>query len=74
MEWINVNDQMPDKYQEVIICSPEGRVKTAIYMGNAWSTYVPVVYWMPFPDPPDGLSETPIEAPKKKRGRPKKNT
>lgn len=74
MDWININDKRPEKYQEVLVCSNEGRVKTAIYMGNEkWSTYVPIVYWQPFPAPPDGLVEIPIEEPKKKRrGRPRK--
>ena len=73
MDWININDRYPEKYQEVLIASDDGRVKTAIYMGNGkWSTYLPIVCWAPFPAPPDGLVEIPIEAPKKKRGRPKK--
>jgi hypothetical protein len=76
MNWININDRQPDPYQEVIICSDESNVKSAIYMGNSkWSTFVPVAYWMPYPSPPDvttNTTEAPIEAPKKKRGRPKK--
>ena len=74
MDWININDKMPEKYQEILVCSNEGRVKAATYMGGGkWSTYLPIVYWAPFPAPPDGLVETPIEEPKKKRrGRPKK--
>lgn len=76
MDWININDKYPDKYKEVIIASNEGIVKSAIYMGNGkWSTFVPVTYWMPYPSPPDipmKTKEVPVEAPKKKRGRPKK--
>ena len=76
MEWININDKKPNPYQEVIICSNEGRVKSAIYMRDGkWNTFIPVVYWMPYPNPPvatTNTTEAPVEAPKKKRGRPKK--
>lgn len=72
MDWININDKKPEPYQEVLVCSTEGHVKSAIYMGGKWNTFLEVAYWMPMPAPPDGLSVVPIEAPKKKRGRPKK--
>ena len=73
MDWININDKQPDSYQEVIIASNEGRVKSAIYMGaGKWNTFLEIAYWMPMPEPPDGLSVVPVETPKKKRGRPKK--
>ena len=29
MEWININDRWPEKYQEVIICTNEGIVKSS---------------------------------------------
>lgn len=78
MDWININDNPPAKYQEVIICSNDGQVKSATYMGNGtFSTYLKVVYWMSMPTPPSELPQdepkpTPEPA-KKKRGRPKKN-
>ena len=73
MDWININDKKPEFYQEVIICSNEGKVKSAIYMGNGkWNTFLVVTHWMPFPSPHNGAVEVTIEAPKKKRGRPKK--
>lgn len=73
MDWININDKQPSPYQEVIICSDEGRVKSAIYMKDGkWSTFVKVIYWMPMPEAPDMESKDPVEAPKNKRGRPKK--
>lgn len=73
MDWININDRLPQQYVEVIVCSNEGRVRAAIYMGGGkWNTFLPVVYWMPMPTPPDGLVESPVEEPKKKRGRKKK--
>jgi hypothetical protein len=81
MEWINIQDKQPDKFSEIIICTNEGRVKSAIYMGNGkFNTFVPVAYWMPFPEPPkptktseDKKEEMPVEPVKKKRGRPKKS-
>ena len=73
MDWINVNDKLPEKYKEVIVASNEGHVRAAIYMGvGKWNTFLPITYWMPFPTPPDGLTKVVVEEPKKKRGRPKK--
>lgn len=74
MEWISVNDKMPEKYEEVIIYSDSGVVKSAIYMNdNKWNTYLQVKYWMPMPKPPKIEDEIAEEQPiKKKRGRPKK--
>lgn len=73
MDWININDKQPELHQEVIVASSEGRVKSAIYIGNMkWSTYVPVFYWMPYPEPPIVVEDATVEVPKKKRGRPKK--
>lgn len=75
MDWININDKWPEKYQDVIICTNEGIVKSALHMGNAkFSTYLQVAYWMPYPDAPKIESTKIIEEvqPKKKRGRPKK--
>lgn len=75
MEWINIADQEPDKYQEVIICSNDDTVKSAIYMGNGkWNTYLKIDCWQPFPKAPKRkIVTTTEEKPiKKKRGRPKK--
>lgn len=74
MDWININDKWPEKYQDVIICTNEGIVKPALHMGNAkFNTYLQVVYWMPMPEAPKfetvKIKEKPV---KKKRGRPKK--
>ena len=75
MEWISIKDKTPELYKEYIICSNEGYVKTAVYIGDGkWSTYTPVAYWMPMPAPSVKASEnTTLEEPvKKRRGRPKK--
>lgn len=76
MGWINIKDKQPEPFQEVIICSSDGHVKSAIYMGNGkWNTFCEVVLWQLFPESPikSDLDEAPIEPVKKKRGRPKKN-
>ena len=75
MEWINITDKSPDKYQEVIVCSNDNKIKSAIYMGNGkWSTYLKVDYWQPLPKAPNREIATSVEEKptKKKRGRPKK--
>ena len=74
MGWININDKWPEKYQDVIICTNEGIVKSALHMGNAkFNTYLQVVYWMPMPEAPKIEAEEIEDKPeKKKRGRPKK--
>lgn len=74
MDWININDKLPERYKEVIICSDTGVVKSAIYIGNnKFTTYLQVAYWMPMPEAPKietvEIKEEPV---KKKRGRPKK--
>ena len=79
MEWNYLSDnKYPDKFEEVIICSNLGKVKSAIYMGNKkWNTFFDVVCWTPFPEAPTqvvGVNSASIKEPEqKKRGRPKKN-
>lgn len=79
MNWINVNEKLPTKYAEVIVCSRDGAVKSAVYLDNGkWTTYIPVTHWMSYPEPPvieneDKKEEKPVEPVKKKRGRPKKS-
>lgn len=71
MDWININERLPDKYQEVIICSDNGIVKSALHMGNAkFSTYLQVAYWMPMPEAPN-VENPNKEVQKKRNGKPK---
>ena len=71
MDWINAKEQPPKPYQDIIICSDEGKVKPATYLGNGkYNTFLNVEWWQPYPAPPKTI-ETETEAPKK-RGRPKK--
>lgn len=74
MDWININDHLPEKYQDVIVCTDTGRVKAALHMGNGkFDTYMKVLYWMPMPEAPKiETVEIKEEQAKKKRGRPKK--
>ena len=71
MNWINAKTQPPERYQEVIICSDEGKVKSAIYLGDGkYNTFLNVVYWQPMPEAPDDIESDTAEP--KKRGRKKK--
>lgn len=74
MNWIDINEQQPEKYQNVIICTDTSKVKGALHIGNAkFDTYMKVLYWMPMPEAPKTEAAKVIEEPvKKKRGRPKK--
>ena len=74
MDWINIADRLPEKYQDVIVCTDTGRIKAALHMGNGkFDTYMKVLYWMPMPEAPKIEVTEVIEEPvKKKRGRPKK--
>ena len=72
MEWIDVKTNPPPTYKEVIVCSDEKIVKSAIYLGNnKWNTFLNVVRWQPYPEAPEDLNEEETSAPKK-RGRKKK--
>ncbi len=75
MDWINVKDKLPGQYQEVIIATDDGRVKSAMYMSNGkWNTFLNVTYWMEYPAAPEIIVETKVEEEpaKKRRGRKKK--
>lgn len=72
MEWINAITDPPKTYQEVIVCSDEGIVKSAIYIGNnKWNTFLNIVFWQPFPEAPEDLNKDNAST-VKKRGRKKK--
>lgn len=72
---LQIPDQEPKQYEEVIVCSDEGKVKSAAYLGNGkWSTYLVVALWTEMPKAPidllSGVDGTDSEP--KKRGRKKK--
>ena len=73
MDWISVKDRLPNNFNEVIVATDDGRVKSAVYMSNGkWNTFLNITHWMEYPEAPevdvvDGTEEEPI----KKRGRKK---
>ena len=72
MEWIDIKTNPPPIYKEVIICSDEGVVKSAVYLGNnKWNTFLNVVFWQHFPEAPENLTKDEVST-SKKRGRKKK--
>ena len=73
MEWIDIKTNPPPIYKEVIVCSDEGIVKSAIYVGNnKWNTFLNVVFWQHFPEAPEDLNKDDATTTVKKRGRKKK--
>ena len=76
MNWIKLSEEKPTKYQEVLVCTDQKRIKQVIYMGDGkFSTFSNVVAWA-MPEPPEWIEAPEVENAepvKKKRGRPKKN-
>ena len=78
MDWININDELPEKYEEVIVATLDGSVKAATHTGSGkFSTYLTITHWMHMPKAPeksvvDGEVEE-VQVVQKRRGRPKKN-
>ena len=77
MYWIDIAHEIPTKYEDVIIASNDGTVKSATHVGDGkFTTYLTVTHWMHMPEPPkikqheDIVVEQPL---KKKRGRPRKS-
>ena len=57
MEWISVEDRLPDFYYDVLICYEKNRVSVGHFYidTNRWysrTQEVIVTHWMPFPEPP----------------------
>lgn len=63
--WISAKDQLPEKFQPVIVCRPgrsEGEYKVEQGYkdaGDWWKVYGArtkcVAFWMPLPEPPEGV-------------------
>lgn len=56
MEWISIEDKLPDEYVPVLTFGINGYV-VAYYMGSGWndikwSCYTDPEYWMPLPEEP----------------------
>lgn len=63
-EWVSVSDQLPDRFQPVIICREKARGEYIVEqgmrdVGDWWKVYGArtkrVLYWMPMPWPPREL-------------------
>lgn len=60
MEWISVNDRLPERNEYVLVSTPYCKYicDVALFNGVAWyscekSDYMfNIVYWMPLPEPP----------------------
>ncbi len=58
MEWIDVNDRLPDKYETVLIAHGNSKVNRSLWnpLHKCWHFYgiihKGVTHWMPLPSPP----------------------
>ena len=62
MEWISVNDRLPEDGENVIACDKERAVCEAIYDKDGkfywsgfwgdWCDVLEATHWMPLPEPP----------------------
>jgi hypothetical protein len=76
MDWISVKDRLPNNFNEVIVATDDGRVKSAVYMSNGkWNTFLNITHWMEYPEAPeiDVEIEVEEEQAKKRCGRKKIN-
>lgn len=65
MEWISVEDRLPDKAGRYLVAYRlNGKPQGELYVGldsfrgkTAWAKYAyhTVYYWMPMPEPPTGF-------------------
>lgn len=69
--WISIEQQLPPEKMKVLGYTDENNYKVVTYYNGKFDTYTKILFWTNLPSPPN---TTEIEAPKKKRGRPKKNT
>jgi len=54
MEWINVEDKLPDT-EDYFLVTDGGRPWRDFYspINNKWMSDLRITHWMPFPDPPE---------------------
>jgi hypothetical protein len=56
MEWISVNDRLPDKEGKYLVFMPsltdETRYYASYYACGNWGVGEPISHWMPLPAPP----------------------
>ena len=62
IEWVSVDDRLPDRFQPVIICREKNRGEYIVEqgmrdVGDWWKVYgtrtKKVLCWMPMPEPPE---------------------
>ena len=65
LEWISVNERLPENGHNVLFCKKDGNVSEGHYERRAglnmwcqyrWSCSIPVekvTHWMPLPEPPE---------------------
>jgi len=57
VEWISVDDRMPEPDEDVLVCTNKTEVCLGYYTGAYWIKYARyntaiVTHWMPLPEPP----------------------
>lgn len=73
MDWISVKDRLPNNFNEVIVATDDGIVKSAMYMSNGkWNTFLNITHWMEYPEAPEVDAVDEEDEPIKRRGRKKK--
>lgn len=52
--WISVDDILPDKGSEVLLCDKGGVIGVGYYTGTCYSCNTPyrITHWMPLPEAP----------------------
>lgn len=62
----------PDEYSEVIVTTETGRVTSVRYARGRWSTYTPILCWMPMPPAGKEIQGESAELPANPKAAPKK--
>ena len=58
MEWISVNDDLPEEGLVVVICGANfgvslGSLDTDVWVATGLTPKGPITHWMPLPNPPE---------------------
>ena len=55
MNWISVEDKLPENFDDVLIHYADGRIDIGCRYPDGWMTersWGPITHWMPLPEPP----------------------
>jgi len=60
MDWINVNDRLPENLDEVLTYDKNEGIGISFFSNDSWYDYnttksLNPVYWMPLPEPPEEI-------------------